>query len=73
MTSHEMLEKLSNPRRVQVLETRNGTRVIPLMPAQLDYRDGPSGKECYRLCQLMPIEPQRLEWINVKNIREVKS
>jgi len=69
MTSQELLDKLSNPRRVQVLETQNGTRVIPLVPAQLDYRNG----MCYRLCQLMPVEPQRLEWINVKNIREVRS
>jgi len=72
MTSHELLEKLSNPRRVQVLETLNGQRIVPLMPAQLDYRDTFAGKECYRLCQLMPPVPQRFEWINVRNIREAK-
>ena len=73
MTSNEMLDKLSNPKRVQTLETTSGQRIIPLMPAQLDYRDNGSGKECYRLCQLLPLVPQRLEWINVRNIREVKS
>jgi hypothetical protein len=75
MATNELLKKLSSPRQeIQPLETLNGQRIQPLLPAQLDYRNGYRGsQECYRLCQILPVVPQRLEWINVKNIREVKA
>ena len=66
MTSEQMVERLS-PRRITRHTTIKGTEIVPLTPAQLDYR----GDECYRRCQVLPASPQRFEWVNVKNIREV--
>lgn len=44
--------------------TKHGTRISPIVPAQ--YRG--DGKAKYRLCQILPPKPQRLEWIHVYNI-----
>lgn len=45
--------------------TKHGTRISPIVPAQ--YRGEKEAR--YRLCQILPPKPQRLEWIHVYNIQ----
>lgn len=48
--------------------TRAGTPISPIVPMQIRG----DGKARYRLCQILPPRPRRLEWIHVYNIIEHK-
>lgn len=57
--------------------TRRGQAIDPVLPAR--FRDG-GGNETdkpadakYRLCQVLPVAPQRFEWVNVTNILHLEA
>lgn len=51
-----------NTKHENQMKTRNGARCIPTG------RNKEVGSMTYRECQMLPIHPQRFEWINERNL-----